>query len=171
MTELVRLYAQIALLKRGPQDIPASMLVLVATVLGYFVINFALSVLLPMPGPWVGQLVAETVFTLAWYALLLRLAGRPERFAQTSSAVFGYQAVLAPIWVTSMWIVSRVGKDPTWQFPAVVLAIGLFLWLVTVNTQILRAALEWPLFVCVGVVVAQVIVGYLIISALFPVPR
>jgi hypothetical protein len=161
MTELARLYAQIALLQRGPQDIPASMLVLAATVLGYFVINFAVSVMLPpFPGPWLGHLVVETLFTLAWYAVLLRISGRPERFAQTSSAIFGYQAVLAPIWIACMWMVSRVGKDSTWQLPVVVLSIVLFLWVVTVNTQILRAALEWP-----------TIVGYLIIAAVFPAPR
>jgi heme A synthase len=47
----------------------------------------------------------------------------------------------------------------------------LFLWVVTVNTQILRAALEWPPIACVGLVIAQVFVGYLIIAAVFPMSR
>jgi hypothetical protein len=172
MTELMRLYAQIALLRRGPQDIPASTFVLIVTVLGYFVINFAVSLLLPpIPGPWLGHLGVEMLFTLAWYALLLRIAGKPERFAQTTSAVFGYQGVLAPIWIASMWLVGRAGKDPTWQFPIVMLSIMLFLWIVTVNTQILRAALEWPAIACVGIVALQVVLGYLLLSTVFPVAR
>jgi hypothetical protein len=172
MTELVRLYAQIALLRRGPQDIPGSSLVLIATVLGYFVINFAVSLALPpIQGPWFGHLVVEIIFMLIWYGMLLRLARKPERFNQTTSAVFGYQAVLAPIWIASMWMVSRAGKDPTWQFPLFMLAIVLFLWMVTVNSQILRAALEWPAVVCVAIVAVQIVAGYLLLSTIFPPPR
>lgn len=172
MTELVRLYAQIATLKRGPQDVPASTFVLAATVAGYFLVNLAVSLVLPpIAGPWFWHLVVEVLFLLAWYALLLRVARRPERFTQTASAVFGYQAVLAPIWIAAMWLVGKVARDPTWQFPVVILAIMLFLWIVTVNSQILRAALEWPAIACVALVALQVVVGYFVLAAVFPVPR
>jgi hypothetical protein len=172
MTELVRLYADIALLRRGPQDVPASTLVLVATIAGYFIINFAVSLALPpIPGPWLPHLVVDTLFMLAWYALLLRIAGKSERFAQTTSAVFGYQGVLAPIWIASMWIVARAPKDSAWQLMIFGLAVVLFLWIVTVNSQILRAALEWPAATCVGIVALQVVASHLLLSALFPVPH
>src|SRR5580692_10975638 len=81
MQELVRLFAQIALLRKGPQDLPASLALLAATAAAFVVINCAVSLVLPpIPGPWFLQLLIEVLFTYAWYALLLRLVNRPERF-------------------------------------------------------------------------------------------
>ncbi len=34
--------------------------------------------------------------TLTWYAMLLRIAQKPERYLQTVTAVLGFQLVLAP---------------------------------------------------------------------------
>jgi hypothetical protein len=45
---------------------------------------------------------------LVWYVLLLRLARRPERTLQTTTAVFGYQMVLTPLLVTLQWLVQRL---------------------------------------------------------------
>ena len=41
MKELVKLFTQIALLRRGPQDLPASMLLLALTIVAYLVVNLA----------------------------------------------------------------------------------------------------------------------------------
>jgi hypothetical protein len=84
MSEFIRLYMQIALLRRGPQDLPASRLLLVLTVAGYLAVNFVVSSVLPPGGRWLEALLVATLFTLLWYMLLLRLAGRPERALRTS---------------------------------------------------------------------------------------
>src|ERR1700739_3482788 len=93
--EFIGLYTQIALLRRGPQDLPASRLLLVLTVAGYFAVSFVVSSLLPPEERWREDLLVGTLFTLLWYALLLRLVGRPERTLQTTTAVVGLLAVLA----------------------------------------------------------------------------
>ena len=68
MRDLARLYAQIALLKRGPQDLPASTLLLAITVLAYFTINLVVSLALPgEPGPWLAILLVDVVFTLDFH--------------------------------------------------------------------------------------------------------
>src|SRR5579864_1539753 len=74
MTELIRLYTQIALLRRGPQDLPASTLLLVLTVVGYLIVNVVVSTVLPPIKAWPGPLLVDTLFTLLWYVVLLRLA-------------------------------------------------------------------------------------------------
>src|SRR4029077_7835928 len=94
MSEFIRLFMQIALLRRGPQDLPASRLLLVLTVAGYLAVNFVVRSVLPPGCRWLEALLVATLFTLFWYMLLLRLAGRPERALQTTTAVFGFQAVL-----------------------------------------------------------------------------
>ena len=60
MSEYIRLYTQIALLRRGPQDLPASGLLLVLTVAGYVAINFLVGSLLPPETRWREMLLVAT---------------------------------------------------------------------------------------------------------------
>src|SRR5579859_5032359 len=136
MKELIRLFAQIALLRRGPQDVPASPLLLTLTVLGYFLVNFAVGTVLPPFGPWLAHLCVDVVFMLVWYALLLYLVRRPERFLQTTTAVYGFQAVLSPLSVATVWLTRRIEQDSVWQFPATLLSLALLIWIITANSHI-----------------------------------
>src|SRR6185437_4413860 len=52
MKELIQLFTQIALLRRGPQDLPASLLLLAMTIVGYFGINVLASALMPPIKGW-----------------------------------------------------------------------------------------------------------------------
>src|SRR5438034_4229748 len=87
MTELIQLFAQIALLRRGPQDLPASTLLLALTVGGYLCVNLVVSGLMPPVQGWPepAQVPVDTVFTLVWYVALLKLFGRSERILQTAT--------------------------------------------------------------------------------------
>jgi len=87
MKELIQLFTQITLLRRGPQDLPASPLLLAVTVAGYFVVNFLVSALMPPVTGWPGHLAVDVVFQLVWYVLLLRLAGKSERTLQTTRLI------------------------------------------------------------------------------------
>jgi hypothetical protein len=168
MTELVRLYAQIALMRRGPQDLPALPLVLAMTVVAYFAVNSALSyVLPPLPVPWLLPLAFNAFFIFVWYAILLRLAGRGDRFVQTTSAVFGVHTVVSPFLIALAWASGRVEHQSTWQFPLVFLSIVLIVWVVAANTHILRQALEWSMLTCVGLVVLRLAVSELLFYVLF----
>jgi len=170
--DLIRIYGQIALLRRGPQDVPGTQAVLVLTVAGYFAINVLVSLLLPpIAGPWLLHLGLDVVFTLAWYAVLMRAVGRPERFVQTASAIFGYQAVLAPLWVATGSLIRRVQDDTTWLFPVTLVGLVLVVWMISVNAQILKAALEWSTAACVALVILQIIAGQALILGLVPVPQ
>ena len=168
MSEFIRLYTQIALLRRGPQDLPASRLLLVLTVAGYFAVSFVVSSLLPPEERWREDLLVGTLFTLLWYALLLRLVGRPERTLQTTTAVFGFQAVLAPLVVSCGWLVRRFSEDSPWQLPANCALLLLFAWVIAANSQIVKAALEWSATSSVALVILETLAGWLVQSALFP---
>src|SRR5687767_7948962 len=67
MKELLALFAQIAVSRKGPQDLPASYLLLVLTVAGYGLIRFAVSSVMPPVDQWRTHLLIEIAFTLAWY--------------------------------------------------------------------------------------------------------
>ena len=168
MREIIRLFAQIALLRRGPQDLPASPLLLTLTLTAYLAVSFLLSAVLPPMEGWRGPLVVDALFTLAWYAVLLRAVGRPERILQTATAVFGLQAVLAPLSIPSDWLARRFAADATWQVPVTCAALALLAWLVAANGRIVKAALEWSGSASVALVILQMLTGWLLLLALFP---
>ena len=168
MKELVRLFVQIALMRKGPQDLPASSALLAATAAGFFAINCLVSFMLPpIPGPWFGHLVVEVAFIFLWYALLLRLLRRPERFVQTTTAVFGYLAVLAPVWIGTVWLVRRLADDDTWRLPVAVLGLVVIVWRLAANAHVLKAALEWGTPACVALVILQYIAQQILLVYLF----
>jgi hypothetical protein len=168
IAQLARLYLDIALFRRGPQDVPASGALLLLTLAAYFIVNLLLSVLLP-PSllQAAGQLVIGIAFIFAWYRGVLALAGHPERLLQTATALFGYQAVLAPLFVAGTKLYLSYGMQPPGQIPASVVILALLVWTLAINGRVLRAATGWPMFVCVGVVLLQVIVLQMLVLALF----
>jgi hypothetical protein len=168
MRELSRMFWQIALLRRGPQDLPASMLLLVLTVVGYVCVNAVLSSLLPPESRWPERLLVDSLFMLLWYVVLLRLLGRTERILQTTTAVFGFQAVLTPLLIPSEWLLQRFGQDSTWQIPATCAGLLLFVWVIAANSHIVRAALEWSAASSVTLVILQTLASWLLQLALFP---
>jgi heme/copper-type cytochrome/quinol oxidase subunit 4 len=166
MSELIRLYAQIALLRRGPQDLPASPLLLVLTVAAFLAVNVVVSSVLPPENSWREILVLATLFTLLWYVLLLRLAGRPERTLQTTTAVFGFQTVLAPLAIGCSWLSRRFSPDSPWQVPIICVVLLLLAWMIAANSYIVRAALEWSATSSVVLVILQNLAGSLLLFAL-----
>jgi len=169
MKELVRLFVQIALMRKGPQDLPASATVLAATAAGYFLVSCLVSAALPpIQGPWFGHLVVDVLFTFAWYALLLTILRRPERFVQTSTAVFGFQAVLSPLQIASVWLIRQFAEDDAWRFPIVIIGLAVVVWMVAANARILKAALEWAMSACVALVILQTIAGQALLIYLYP---
>jgi hypothetical protein len=168
MQELVRLFVQIALLRKGPQDLPVSASLLAVTAAAFFVINFLVSTVLPpIPGPWLYQLVLDVIFIFAWYALVLRMVNRPERYLQTTTAIFGYQAVLAPLWVATVWLWRQFAEDDTWSTPTLLLALGVLVWNVSANVRVVKAALEWGVAASVALVILQNITEQALLLFLF----
>ncbi len=171
MVELLRLFTQIALLRKGPQDLPASPLLLVLTMGGYFVAHLIVgTVLPPFPGPWFIQLFVGAVFTVVWYAVLLYAVKKPERFLQTTTAVFGYQAVLSPLWVAALWLQRRFDTESVWQFPVTLVSLAVLIWIIAANSHIVKTALEWSMAPSVALVILQSLAGDLLVLTLFPSP-
>ena len=179
MKELFRVYTQIALLRRGPQDLPASMFLLVLTILGYLAINLLMDGLAPPPEPAAAraadsgarsfpiQLLLDTAFTLVWYAVLLRLARRPERTLQTSTAVFGFQIVLTPLLFIASWLWVRFAQDPGLKVPTQLFGILVLMWIIAANSHIVKAALEWSGAASVALVILQFLASVLLSRAVF----
>jgi hypothetical protein len=168
MRDVIRLFVQIAMLRRGPQDLPPSLLLLVLTVCAYVAVFVVVSALLPPTAGWQLALGVDVLFTLGWYAALLQLAGRRERFLQTASGIFGLQALLTPPLLASEWLVKRFGQDATWQLPVGVLVLAVLIWVIAANSHVVKAALEWSSTSSVALVILQIVASQLLLFALFP---
>jgi len=170
MREVLKLFAQITLLRRGPQDLPASGLLLLLTVAAYVGVNCLVSIAFPPARNWPALLLVDVGFLLVWNALLLKVAGRPERTLQTTTAVFGYQLLLAPLLVTLQWLAQRFHGDLTWEGPLVFAGLVLLVWLVAANTRIVSAALEWSITASAALVIVQTLAEELLqMTILVPV--
>jgi hypothetical protein len=169
MKELIQLFTQIALLRRGPQDLPASLLLLFLTMIGYLAVNLVVSGLMPPIKGWEEHPVIDIVFTFAWYFVLLRVAGRSERSLQTTTAVIGFQTVLSAPLVIAEWLVLRFQHDQTWQLPVALMWLMLFIWLIAANSHIIKAALEWSNLASVALVIMQFLAEQFVLLGLFPV--
>src|SRR5690606_16346000 len=117
----------------------------------------------PFAGPWHLHLLVDIGYTLAWYVALMRLFARPERFLQTTTAVFGYQTVLAPAWIATAWLAGRFEDNETWLVPVATAGLGMLAWVLAANARILRSALGLSMPACVGLVILQTIVGQLLL--------
>jgi hypothetical protein len=168
MRELLRLFVQLVLLRRGPQDLPASELLLVMTLLVYVAINALLASLLTADESWLGPLLVSTLFTLLWYLGLLRVVRRPERTLQTITAVFGFQALLSPLVVGTEWLLRRLENDAIWYVPVSCLGLLLLAWVIAANSHIVKSALEWTASASVALVILQMLAGLVVLFAVFP---
>jgi hypothetical protein len=168
MKELFGLFAQIALSRKGPQDLPASYLVLALTVAGYWLIRFAVSTLAPPTPQWRLHLVVEILFALTWYAVLLRTVGRPERFVQTATAIFGAWILLGPPWVIAIHFSQTLPVKHVLYAPMALITLAIAIWIIRASSYVLKHALEMPIAACVLLTILQTFTGELLMRAVSP---
>ncbi len=165
---LGRLYLDIAVWRRGPQDVPAAGILLPLTIGVYILLSAAAGALLPALRPgWLLQVGADTLFVALWYWALLAIARRRERYLQTAVALFGLQAVLAVPSMLSVSLVQQFGDRRGWQVPVYAAALALAIWSVAAIGHILRAALERPLGICLILAFLQLLIEDLVLLAIF----
>jgi len=148
---LFGVFVDIMLLKRGPENLPASRTLLtVLVVLNFVLYSIANSVLVPPPGPkapdpWLLQL-AGIALLLAWFRVAFLLARKPERFVQTMIAVFGVNLLSLPALPLFAALVPYVEQKPGGEpAPAVLqlLVVAVGFWLAAVLVRIVKVAFEW----------------------------
>ena len=168
MAAILKLYLDIALLRRGPEDVPGSRGLLWATLAAFVVVNALMTVAFrPASGDWLPQLLVSVGFTLAWYRLLLGVFGRPERWQQTVTAVLGFGCIITPLIVPAAGMMAPYADDPSAAMPWMLLLLPLAGYLIYVSARILRAAIERPMFQCVMLVLLQTFLEPLILLTLF----
>jgi len=168
MLSIIKSYIDIALLRAGPEVLPADRNLLLGTVLAFLVLNIGLSLALrPDLQNLIPQHFVSVALLLIWYQILLQLFGKPERFLQTATAIFGLGCIVAPVLVPAAAFVARFAERPEEASPIVLMLLPLAFYVVFVTARILRAAIERPMFQCVLLVIAYTMVEAIVMVSMF----
>ncbi len=138
MFELIKLYFDMCLLRKGPQDAPYSLFVFWLSVALYGIAGL---LLLYMSLGWLDsmiQLTVEIVLILGFTGGMLALSGRLSRFFQTASAMLGTDAIISFLGlpVISSMLLGSMSSLPYY------VSIGLMIWHLFITGHIFRHALD-----------------------------
>jgi len=169
---LFAVVVDIVLLRRGPDDLPASPALLGVVVAVFLAVSALTGSMIPdLPDSWMLHVLADVVFMMLWYRAGLTLANKRERAVQTITAIVAVAALFTPFLLPLSVQVQPYYADPEHvpappvlvQLSAVILAI----WVLTLMVRIVRSAFEWRLFPSILFVLAQNFASAVMLGMLF----
>lgn len=181
MSSLLAVLRDMLILRRGPQDLPYSLpLLVVAAVASVLLSQWAASLAPQVAESLLLRVVATLLLHMGLLYVLLNAVQRQARFVQTASAFLLvdvlFTAIALPLLPTVLALMP-IGKPPGTAVPpeamtgaaalASLLFIAVGIWRIAVDAHILRQALEIRLLAALLINVALLFAGNIVIVALF----
>lgn len=164
--ELIVLFVDVCLFKKGPQDVPASRLLFGLALVAYWVVG---TLLLSLRNDWleaVAQAVTESLLLLGFCWCLLFVTKRLPRLLQTTITLLATDALISlPAALLLSWW-TALPDAPGLQLGL----LALSLWQLAVIAQVLRLAVSRPLVLGGALAIGYVGIAYTIMVALFGPP-
>jgi hypothetical protein len=156
--QFLKVFLDIVLWRRGPQDLPSSKFLVFATLLANELVSaLHLVVMHESAAAYFVFLVIDPLLLMGWIWLVLRLFNRSDRYAQTISAVLGTSTLLALLLSVPLLMLAGVDHVETRSALEQALAVGLIIAFVLVAAHILKIATESNLFTGIAVALTYVI--------------
>lgn len=162
MYELLMLFFRIAIFRQGPQDVPASPMVLRLMLPLYVVVNYLILFLNGSANAWL-QIAADFAMMVAFTWPLLYFSAKPSRFPQTLSAMVGTDCIVSVIAIPA---IASLNSQPNELAYLAMLALMLWHWLI--SGHILRNALDRSWFFGLGLALLYIMLSSQVMAALFP---
>jgi hypothetical protein len=160
MQQLIRVFWDISLWRRGPRDLPASRSLLAAVALAYTAVSALQSRLMYGPSLVLARALADLALTVAVFWATLAIAQRPHRFLQTAIAVLGTGTLLSLPLVALQLAATQVGpQGPAGAFLSIA-SVPLLVWYLFVVGHIVRLALEAPWLTGMAVAMTYFVLSY-----------
>lgn len=163
MYGLFSLIFGICIFKKGPQDIPASRLLIQLLIPVYAVISFLILILNTDWFTAMLQVFVEIVLGLGLCWAILLIGNRSTRYQQTVCALIATDAFISFLALPSM--TTLVVQSGGIAFTFIVL---LMIWHWLVSGHIFSHALNQPIFFGLGVSFMYLLTSYQIMGTLFP---
>lgn len=171
MNALFALFRDVLMLRRGPQDLPHSPVLLAALCVVSVVVDLVLaSFLLDGPVPFTRALFS-LLLLIALPALALSMAGLAPRLVQTATALVGTGIVFSLLALPVVAGVGELPSDPSELTPSQqlfgLISIVLLAYQVAVKGHILRHAMDVPLRAGVLLAIAFFVIELVLGLAVF----
>ncbi len=139
MQALIIFFAELCTLRRAPQDLPASEILLMMALLANLLAGVLVGVTATVP-IWTSLLqgVIETATTLAALAVALYFTRIPGRFRQSATALLGSGALLGWLALLPLSLDPAGGQASNLAALGAFLLLGLVIWGFVVTGHILR---------------------------------
>jgi hypothetical protein len=164
MYNLIVLFFEIAILRKGPQDVPASPWMIRLLIPVYFVINLLILLVNSFTTNALAQILVEFLLLIGFCWPLLYFSGKSGRFAQTFSAFLGTDAVISFFAIPVVVSLNSNSSDL-----ALFGMLLLMVWHWLVSGHIFRHALDKPLFFGLALSLLYILISSQVMEILFPV--
>jgi hypothetical protein len=165
--QFLKVFLDIVLWRRGPQDLPNSGLLVALTLVAYELVNLVQIALMEVSiAELLLYLVVDPLMLMGGLWLVMMLFGRRDRWAQTVSAVLGCTALLAL--VVSVPMVLLVGPRMAGDPPAALqlLALGLVIAFILVVGRIIQLATDSNLLTGSAIATTYVVMFHALAGAI-----
>jgi hypothetical protein len=167
---LIFAFVEIALHRRGPDDLPASRFLFAVVLVAYLIAAFATLRLGAGVAHPILLLIVDTAFSLTFIWSVLKAFDHERRFKQTASALLGTDTLLN---VMSMplivWSKSLEGTGGDSSLVAILFAL-LAIWSIDISGFVLSRALDRAYFLGVAIMLGYVLLSISLRLSLFPAP-
>lgn len=162
MYQLIVLFFEIAILRKGPQDVPTSRFLLYLLLPIYVVVNI---LILSLNGDWstaLLQITVEFLLIVGFSWPLLYFEGKPTRFRQTLCALIGSDTLI------SFFAIPAIASLNTQANVLASLALlALLAWHWLVMGHVFRHALDRSLFFGLGLALLYILISFRVMDFLF----
>ncbi len=168
MKAIVRTCWDICLLRQGPQIFPRSWSLFAVILAVYILVD---AILFVAQGIRDYQVLYQTLFDCAllliFFAAILGLWHKMERFNQTAVALLGSSAIIM-LSAVPVSIVAMMPNPGPAQIVAQVLIYGILAWSILVIAHVLRHALDTKLLIGIFIAGAYTVINILLFWLIFP---
>ena len=168
MLRLIFAFVEIALHRRGPDELPASRFLFGIVLVVYLVVAFATLRLGAGVAHPILLLVADTAFSLTFIWSVLKAFAHERRFKQTASAMLGTDTLLnmmsMPLLVWSKALEGAGSDSSTLSILFALLAV----WSIDISGFVLARALDRAYFLGVAIMLGYVLLSISLRVSLFP---
>lgn len=163
MYELITLFFDICLFKKGPKDIPVSKGLLYFLTLIYAAVSFLLTVISSDTGNAVLQVIVEILLILGFCWALLFISKRSTRYLQTSCALMATDTIISFFAIPAIATLATQGAGLAFL---VIMLLMIWHWLV--SGYIFSNALEQPFSFGLGIAFLYILISYQVMAMIFP---
>lgn len=164
---ILHFFVDLCLLRRAPQDLPASQ-VLLALAAGIGLLGSLLLALTAGEKPIIGVLqgLLDLGFMLALLHVALRALNKSARFAQTATALLGADTLMGFLALLPLTLAAGADEQSGLLALAGLLFLALVIWNVLVSAHILRHAFEIALAAGIFVAIAYDVLAFIVVGGL-----